>query len=133
MTFSATASCATSRRRLIALATRVLIQWIIITRLLRELVQQRAALAHDRFGHFHLRGEGRVECSELDAVRRLQRIQLVALLQAQPGQQLLRIRGQSTFFGIDMMGDDKLKAIAAELDGEALEVALSKLVWSVGS
>ena len=69
---------------------------------LRELAQQRAALAHHPLGGFHLAGELRIERGELDAVGKLRSVERVALLDAKAREQL---PGQDDAGGIANGGD----------------------------
>src|SRR5690606_28771744 len=79
--------CSANCRSWMASASARVIQEI--TALLRQLPQHRPILAHDLLGHFHLRRQFGVEGGQPDPVRRLQRVQFVALPEAQPGEQFL--------------------------------------------
>src|SRR3546814_1339426 len=70
--------------------------------LLRELAQDGAVFAHDAFSHLHLRGQLGIERGQANAVGGFQRVQFIALVQAQAGQQFL---GQDDASGVADGGD----------------------------
>src|SRR5690606_29060634 len=101
---SASPPCSDTWRSWMARASARVIQ-MIMPRLFGELAEDIAILPHDFFGNVHLCRELRIVDGQADTIRRLQRIQLIALVHAKPGQQLL---GQDEPRGIADGGDFQL-------------------------
>src|SRR5690606_2367675 len=108
--------CSDTWRSWMARASARVIQ-MIMPRLFGELAEDIAILPHDFFGNVHLCRELRIVDGQADTIRRLQRIQLVALVHAQPGQQLL---GQDEAGGIADGGDFQLH--------DALRCVITKVI-----